>query len=131
MKALIKNLIFTHAPMKVLSVILGYSLWSFLAQHCLITQSITVPVCFYNTTSGHIQANTPTITIAITGTRSNMRLCTETGCHINATSLSEGEHMIMPHEKNLFLPKSVKLVHCEPRVIKVTVTHQNILDSAC
>lgn len=123
MIAPMKNAFLNNITLKIMSLILGYSLWCFIGT--LYVQKITqkVPICFYNVPDNLIiEAKPELVTIDISGKRSAISSCNDLAIHIDASPLTLGEHRIAPTSDILFLPETVSLVHYEPLVISLTVT---------
>ena len=116
----LKNCIMNNLTIKILSMIIGYALWSLLADSYTVTQWQTIPICFYNVSENrHIESNQEQLKIKLSGKRSDLISCKSLAFHVDAQLLSKGQNILMPNESSLFLPTSVKLVYCNP--IKVSV----------
>lgn len=125
MITLLKNTILNNLTIKIFSLIIGYCLWSFLGSIYLQTNTVHVPVCFYNVAGNReISAQPESIAIQIRGRRSDIKQCSDLAIHINAESLTLGQHKITPLEAQLFLPKTVTMVCYKPLIISLTVTEK-------
>ena len=126
MISLIKNTILNNLTIKIFSLIIGYCLWTFLGSMYLQTNTIHVPVCFYNVPAQkEISAQPESITVQIRGKRSDLKYCSDLALHINAESLIPGQHKIVPSEDQLFLPKTVTMVHYKPLAITLSVAEKS------
>lgn len=123
MTALIKNAFLNNKTIKILSLILGYSLWCLIGNLYVQTTTQKVPICFYNIPENvTIETKPEIVSVQLSGKRSDLSHCSDLAIHINASSLMAGEHKIAPSEELLFLPKTINLVHYQPLVINLTVT---------
>ena len=122
MLALIKNSFMNNKAIKVTSLIIGYSLWSFLGNLYTIKIWKKVPVCLYNVAEDICIEAPEIINVCISGKRDDLACCSDMALHLDACSLTIGKHIICPDEMKLFLPNSVKLVHCKPCTISVVVS---------
>lgn len=123
---LIKKLLITHLPLKIISLILAFGLWASLNKSQMISRSFTVPVCFFNTTH-RLSIHAPeTISITLKGPRDIMRMlgAERLAVHINSGDLSSGETPIALTGSHLLLPESVKLVHYSPLPVIVSSNTQ-------
>lgn len=107
---------------KIAALILGYTLWIFIANYQWISHEYTVPVCFYQTHERTIQAP-ETIQIKVTGPRSHMHYLNhrQLAIHVDLSSYKDGDHEILLDEANLFLPEPLKLVELIPSVISLHI----------
>jgi len=115
----------SNKTIKIVSLILGYSVWCFIGNLYVQTMTQNVPVCFYNVPENiSIQAKPEVVTINLSGKRSSLYTCSDLALHINAASLTPGEHRIAPTSDQLFLPETINLVHYQPLVMSLTVTNK-------
>lgn len=128
MIALLKHTIANNLTIKIFSLIIGYCLWSFLGNIFIQTRSVKVPVCFYNVPENkEISAQPELVAIQIQGKRADLKTCNDLALHVNAESLLLGEHKIAPCEEQLFLPKTVNLLHYSPCTISLSVTPRDAI----
>lgn len=118
-KTALKNSLRNNLTIKVASLIIGYSIWSFFSQSYTVHEWITLPVGFYNVQNKIVKTAPEFLKIKLAGKRSDLALCKNIAFHIDAQSLTSQEQLIMPNETSLFLPSSVKLLYCSP--LKVSV----------
>ncbi len=119
---LIKNLFLNNKTVKITSLIIGYSLWSFLGQAYSIAHWIEVPLYFYNIQPGTLIESQPEkVRICIQGKRNDLAHSSPLICHIDARDLREGQTILTPTDEQLFLPQSLKLIYCKPQTITVSV----------
>jgi hypothetical protein len=118
----IKNLFLNNKTIKVLSLIIGYSLWSFLGQIYTVSQWVEAPVCFYNIPAHYtLEAKPEKILLFMSGKRADIARYAGATCHIDAAPLREGENSITPAAEHLFLPRSIKLLYCKPHALTITM----------
>lgn len=120
----IKTILTKNTPLKVLSFILGYTLWSICSGIQTITQEMTVPLCCYQVPAT-IEFDAPeTINITLAGKKNQLASINtqDLAIHIDASDLRLGNNPIAITSEKLFLPESIKLVHCSsaPVIIKTT-----------
>lgn len=121
--------IFTHnAPLKIVSLLLGYSFWFIFGHAQIITSNITVPLCFYGVDESFTIQAPETVHIELSGKRSIMQAMDmqSIAVHIDARELVDGIQPIEISSERLFLPESIKLVHYSPAQIVVNVKHEEI-----
>ena len=77
---------------------------------------VTVPITFYGNGAHKTVDGPENITIKLTGKRDDLySLNTQTiALHCNIDEMEEGEHLIDVTSEKLFLPNTIKLVHCVP-----------------
>jgi hypothetical protein len=123
MTALIKNAFLNNKTIKVISLILGYSLWSLIGNVYLQSAAHKVPVCFYNVPDNiTIEAKPEMILVCLHGKRCDLSYCNDLAFHIDASALQPGEHKLAPTAEHLFLPDTINLIHYKPLVISLKVT---------
>lgn len=126
MITVVKHNFLNNKTIKIVSLIIGYSLWSYLGQIYQVDKWITVPVCYYNAPEDMaLNASQEELEVHLTGKREDIKYCSDLGLHIDASKLREGTQCIMPNEQMLFLPKSVKMVHYKPLKISITVSKRD------
>lgn len=109
--------------LKIISLLLGYWMWSCVSSYQVINYSYTVPLCFYNTQNKKIEAP-ETVTVCLRGYKVDiLQLDTQQlVAHVSAHTLEEGTHYISVSDSLLLLPDTIKMVHCTPSPIKVHVS---------
>lgn len=129
MIALLKKAVLNNLTIKIFSLIIGYCLWTFLGSIYLQTNTIHVPVCFYNVPNNReVTAQPETIAIQIRGKRADLKWCSDLALHVNAESFALGQHTVAPSEEQLFLPKTVTMVYYKPLAINLAVTHRDAVN---
>lgn len=118
----IKTILTKNTPLKLFSFILGYTLWSICSGSQTITQEMTVPLCCYQIPES-IDFDAPeTVNITLSGKKNQLASINhqELAIHIDASDLRIGNNPIAVTAETLFLPDSIKLVHCSsaPVIIK-------------
>ncbi len=124
--ALIKNNLTNNAVIKLLSLIIGYGIWSCLAQHQTVDLWLTVPLCFYGTEK---QIKAPdAIAVQIAGRRNHLALIDleSLAAHINADSLHAGPNAIILKNSHLFLPPTINVLNWCPSNVTITVREDPI-----
>src|SRR5690606_9911898 len=93
----LKNLLFSNAPLKIISLFLDYSFWHVASINQIITMSTTIPL-YFSSTPHHITVNAPeTVTVVLQGKRSDLyELEKESlAAHVNISKLLPGKHGII------------------------------------
>lgn len=123
MKLILKKIPINNAPLKVISLILGYTLWHIFANSHTKSIDIQVPLCFYSVPENHTIKAPDTVTVCLTGKRTQLYALNKKSLavHINAQNLTPGTVPIAITSESLFLPNTIKLVHYIPSNVQVTV----------
>lgn len=102
--------------LKVLSLVFGYAAWYVIGNSHTSTTWITVPLCFYNIPHQCTLSSPETIRLHLVGKRAELRALDidQLAIHINAHELRPGKNLVTITEQSLFLPESIKVVHCLP-----------------
>ena len=127
MRLHLKTIILDNAPLKIISLILGFTLWYIFSQGQTISVWLDVPISFYDIPEHMIIHCPETIAINITGKRVDLLHLSRQhmATHINAQNLPQGISNITITPNLLFLPNSVKLLHYNPSNITVKLTKKN------
>lgn len=109
--------------LKVISCILGYTFWSVLSASHTNTIQLNVPVCFYGQNAMHDIKAPDTVTITLSGKRSDLSALDPkaVAMHVDATQLHQGTNQMIVDNKTLFLPDTLKLVNYCPSNIVIDV----------
>ena len=120
MKIALKNSLTHTIVLKVISLLLGYGLWTIIANGHTATRSFTVPLCFYGEHAALVTAPSE-LTVTLQAKRTDLRnIQTSTlGIHIDTHQLHPGKNHIALDNKSLFLPNAIKLVNYRPANIIV------------
>lgn len=103
-------------PLKIISLILGYTFWYILSSSHTSTAWINIPLCFYNIPEQK-SVNAPEgLSVKIAGKRSELRMLDldELAIHIDAEQLRDGRNVLAITPETIFLPEQIKLVHYSP-----------------
>ncbi len=127
MRLHLKAIVLDNAPLKIISLILGFTLWYIFSQEQTINLWLDVPISFYNISEQMTIHCPETITINIAGKRIDLRHLNRQhmATHINAQNLPQGRSNITITPDLLFLPNPVKLLHYKPSNITVELTEKN------
>lgn len=128
MKRDIKKIISNNAPIKIVSLILGFMFWVMVSQSHFTEIWLTVPLCFDSEQTTQIINAPETIRIGLAGKRSDLfSIDTDTlAVHFKAQQLSLGNNTITIDAKNLFLPDTIKLINYNPSPITIEVTQNSL-----
>lgn len=123
-----KKILWHNAPLKVISLILGYTFWYIFGHSHVTTAWVTVPLYFYNVPPATTIKAPETLFIKIAGKRSELRALDfeHLAIHIDAQTLQEGPNRLAISDARLFLPDTIKLIHYSPSnpTAEVTTEHQ-------
>jgi hypothetical protein len=111
---------------------LGYALWTILANYHTKIISVIVPVCFYGQDE-HVAIKAPdNINIELRGKKRELALLdiANLALHIDASKLKKGANPIVVHNESLLLPDSICVVHYHPTKIFVDVQGKTSLHIA-
>lgn len=119
----LKNLLCTNIILKVSALCIGYCLWHAMSYSKTVSLWITVPLAFYGSLDHTITEAPENIDVLISGTRSDIyQLDTDNLCvHINKDHYSSGYYHVPITSELLFLPESIKLVHCYPLYVDIHI----------
>lgn len=124
---MIKQIALHHNFIKVASSIIGFTLWTFIAQQQVITVNTKLPVCFYQL-DDKLELDAPEyINVTISGKRKELHAFNpeENAFHLNAQEYKVGTHELPLSHQNLFLPEGIKLVQLKPAHITLQITKSN------
>ena len=119
----LKKLLFSNAPLKIISLFLGYSLWYVASLNQTVTLSMNVPLCF-NALQHPYDVQAPeTIDVLLQGKRAALHSIdkTELAAHVDIGKLLPGKHGIILNERHLFLPQTISLVQYTPANISIAI----------
>lgn len=120
----ITQLIIPNLPLKLLSGICGFLVWSVISQSHVVTITRQVPVCVYNTEQTD-QISVPEM-VQVTLQAPRNRLYTvdthELAIHIDAARLQPGDNPLRVDRSSLFLPDGINVVHYTPSNTKIEIT---------
>ncbi len=118
-----KNTIPNNIILKLLSLILGYIIWSIMSQSHITTVKSSILLFFYNIPEKIKILAPKQVTIQLRGTKKVLHSLTAAplAAHINAQTLHQGDNLILLSKTTLFLPKHVELLHTIPSPIVVSL----------
>lgn len=116
MVRIVKKILINNAPLKVCSLILGYTFWSIVSGMHTITQEFVVPLCCYNVPETVDFYAPETMHITLSGKKNQLNALNyqDLAIHIDAHNVIVGNNPIIITAERLFLPESIKLVHYSP-----------------
>lgn len=125
--AKLKKIICSNAPLKIISLILGYSFWYIIGHGSIINIWLTIPLSFYEIPDNITLRAPEMVSINITGKRSDLYSLDKEklAVHINAHGLSLGYNNVSITTETLLLPDNIKLIDYRPSNILVEVRKNN------
>ena len=112
----VKKTAWRSTPLKLVSLMLGYTFWYIFSHAHNTTLWIQVPLCFYNLPD-HTSIQAPEqVSIKVQGKRSLLRAMDfdQLAIHVNASKLKQGKNVLAFNQESLFLPESINLLHYSP-----------------
>lgn len=125
----LKNLLFSNAPLKIISLLLGYSFWHVASINQIITISTTIPL-YFSATPHQVSVKTPDeVTVTLQGKRSDLYGLEKESlaAHVNISKLLPGKHGIILKEHHLFLPHTITLLQYKPSNLSCTIVDKKSL----
>lgn len=115
-----------NAPIKIISCIIGYALWSLLSQTYHEQLELTIPVCLYNEPENYTITAPEMVTVRLQGTRATLRTLTheQLAVHLDATTLHAGDNPLCVDAQTLFLPEDVNMLHYNATPLLITLTEK-------
>ena len=119
----IKNALLSNKTLKVVSLIIGTSLWLVFSQSHTTTITLDVPISFYAPPNDHKIDSPEQVKVTLSGRRSDLYALDlrNLALHIDGQSLQQGPNNLEVSPTTLFLPEQIKLVHWFPSNVVVTV----------
>ena|SRR3990167_3890910 len=108
-----------NLTIKVISLIIGYLIWSILSQHqCDIVEK-WIPICFYNNDNFELTTN-EFIKIKLSGLRKNLWFNENNAVHIDASFINEKkDYTFSINPEHIFLRQGINLISYEPTNIVI------------
>ena len=122
-KIFLENNLVNNAPIKIISLIIGYSLWAIFSESHVTNIVLDAPVCFYNIPNT-LQINCKDkVKVELSAKRSNLyTVDRETlAFHIDMQNAKIGDTVMKLCEEQLLLPDSIKMARCYPANIAVAI----------
>lgn len=121
--ALNAHLLQNRYLLKTTAVILGYTLWAYVSNDCIIEKTYQIPVAWYNIPETYVLDGPSTITVKLRAKRSRLAMVAPKmlALHMNAACLAKQENRINPHTGLLFLPETITVVQYEPLYLTIHV----------
>lgn len=118
---MIKTILQHNHVIKLSSLVIGYCVWLFIAQHQHITLTQQTPLCFYQTDANYTITAPEHVKVVLSGPRDEIYRFNST-LHIDASSYQEGSHLVELTKENLFLPNNIKLLNLIPSHVSIKVS---------
>lgn len=120
---MLKNLFQNNRNLKIISLAFGVLFWALFGTGNKTSITLDVPVCFYGSEHTNGIDAPEAVRVTLVGSRSD--LCNldinNLALHINTKHLKQGDNLVTPDAKKLFLPKTIKLVEWIPTNPIITV----------
>lgn len=121
MHRLLKSFLASKSSLRIMASIMGFSLWSWMSIDSRVKIPYEMPICFYEVADNCALQAPERVTVCLQGSRHSLREVFEQhpALHINADLLKDGDNNLFIGEQKIFLPDSVKLLHCSAQMIHV------------
>ena len=118
------NLLPKHVTIKIISFIIGYSLWIIASSSTTVDFWLEIPVCFYNIPENSTLHTLETVRVHITGPRHALQHAIQDikAAHIDAEQLRTGKNFVILSPANIFLPNAIKYVEQSPSILEIEVS---------
>lgn len=112
----IKKAFCKKSSLKIISVIISYSLWLLTSRNNIITKIINTPLYFYNTNNSLNIIAPQKIKIKLIGLKKDISSLNtkELSTFIDAKNFTYGTYPLIIDYNNLFLPSNIKVETLEP-----------------
>ncbi len=117
---LVQKLTRYNLNLKIISLLIGFSIW-YMFIHLIPAQySYNIPICFDDEIDA--QCSTDSITITLLSSKWNFYTLDKNNLavHINKNDISDKKNIIHVRAEKLLLPVSFKLIDCCPSTIIIT-----------
>lgn len=113
--------------LKLVSLILGYSVWSMINQTQIEKLDLDIPVCMYNMPAHYAVQAPETIKVRLQASRATLRSLDQKqlALHIDGAHLHAGTNPLNVSQQALFLPENVNVVHYNATPLMITLTEKN------
>ena len=128
---IIKNLLFNNIVLKVISFIIGATMWFIINQSHTMHLHKEIPLCFYGPQKDFTITAPESIHVTLCGTRNDLQSLDldSLALHINSAILHEGPNSLSINRATLFLPEQINVLHYSPLnsmiMVKSKITEQN------
>lgn len=128
---MIKAVLLHHNFIKISSCVMGYALWTFLANYQTITINKSIPICFYQADEQCEIVAPEFVELSLSGKRKDIYLSdlTTIAIHIDASQYQEGKHHLQLTRKDLFLPDYIHLYRINPSYFSIKVIKKQKIPS--
>lgn len=121
--------ILDNAPLKIISFIIGYSLWHMMSSGRSAQCTLDVPLCFHSTPPTTVITAPEKVTVTIQAPRLSLAAIdmNKLAVHVDASILKPGGQLLEITPEKLFLPERVSVVYYEPLNLTIQVASQTPL----
>ncbi len=108
---------------RAVAICCGYTLWYLFSQSALIEQTLTLPITWYDLPEDKQIISPDQVEIRIAATRQQTaRIRSWLSCaYVSGQDLHDGQQELLITQDNFFVPHDLKLIHCSPSILSVTV----------
>jgi YbbR domain-containing protein len=124
MKKIIKRINQANIPLKIVSLVFGYSFWLLLSSNQTMTRTIQIPLYLYNIPENNTFITPNTIDVTIQGRRDQLYNAEYKGvaANINAEDITQPSQAVNLAASEIVLPQHITVVDYNPREIIVQRT---------
>jgi len=118
-----QNILLNNLVLKLISLILGYIIWSIVSQTHTTTSHLTIPLFFYNIQQHTNIAAPEIVTIQLQGSKKVLHALSnkQLAAHIDAQTLKAGKNLVHLSKSMLFLPGKVELLDTTPSPVIISL----------
>lgn len=108
---------------KFIALVLGYCCWLIFAEQQIVQHRVAIPIAFYNAMQYTKITAPETINVQLQGMRRNFyhAINNYATVHLDARTLSAGDHKITVTEQDIFLRNNLHLLNYEPQTISLNI----------
>lgn len=112
---------------KLISLALGYIVWSTFCYKQEVEIKVGVPVCFYDLDDTYTIDCCEKITVSLKASRKDLAKIDYDylAVHIDGSQLNEGPNYIYPSSKNIFLSPAIQITHIVPNNLIASLTKKS------
>lgn len=116
----VKKTFYSKTFLKIISLIIAYSIWSIVSKDSILNKTVKVPIYLYNINNQYKIETPKELSIQLTSFRKNISKIDfkNLAIFINAKNYNQpGLHPLIIDSKDLFLPENIKVSIIDPAKI--------------
>ena len=127
----LKKLFLSNAPLKIISLFLGYSFWHIASINNPVTVSLSIPLCFNHVPDFCTIQAPENILVTLQAKRSDLYALEKSSlaAHVTINKPLPGKYGIILNENHLFLPHTILLLQYKPSNLSFTLYDKTMQES--